>query len=187
MMTNEKLTATHFYSLSKYWFKILSIRHNFPTKDKCCFLLTTHNSIVLLNPSQNSTNTSHLCFRFSHISQKINIYNEDYACATLLPPLFPTAQAAPDPVLDTDIKKLQSGVNYYTLPVIRVGNETCSLDFCARLGLRSMTMITNWSSVQQFAISAGLFVGTSIDIYIQDGYRHLALSDVPLKPMLKRA
>uniref|UniRef100_F6I7Q2 Uncharacterized protein n=1 Tax=Vitis vinifera TaxID=29760 RepID=F6I7Q2_VITVI len=50
-----------------------------------------------------------------------------------------------------------------------------------------MTMITNWSSVQQFAISAGLFVGTSIDIYIQDGYRHLALSDVPLKAMLKRA
>ena len=54
-------------------------------------------------------------------------------------------------------------------------------------GLRSMTMITNWSSVQQFSISAGLFVGTSIDIYIQDGYRHLALSDVPLKAMLKRA
>ena len=65
MMINEKLTGTHFYSLFKYWFKILSIRHNFPTKDKCCFLLTTHNSIVLLNPSQNSTNTSHLCFRFS--------------------------------------------------------------------------------------------------------------------------
>ena len=65
MMINEKLTGTHFYSLFKYWFKILSIRHNFPTKDKCCFLLTTHNSVVLLNPSQNSTNTSHLCIHFS--------------------------------------------------------------------------------------------------------------------------
>ncbi|CBI35472.3 unnamed protein product, partial [Vitis vinifera] len=61
----------------------------------------------------------HPCLRFSFLCRKINIYNEDYACATLLPPLFPTAQAAPDPVLDTDIKKLQSGVNYYTLPVIR--------------------------------------------------------------------
>lgn len=71
----------------------------------------------------------------------INVYNEDYFGSTLsfmLIAIALGAQAAPDVVLDTDGKKLRSGVNYYILPFIRgrgggitaarVGNKTCPLD-----------------------------------------------------------
>ncbi|XP_034672736.1 kunitz trypsin inhibitor 5-like [Vitis riparia] len=191
--------------------------------------------------------------------------------ALALKPFPVVAEAAPDPVLDIEGKKLRSEVDYYILPVIRrrggggltlasTGNETCPLDVVQEQhevsnGLPLMFMPVNpkkgvirvstdhnvessaaticvqstvWkldydeSSGQRFVTTGGVegnpgrgtlsnwfkiekyeddnnlvFCPTVCDfckpvcgdigIYIQDGYRRLALSDVPFKVMFEKA
>ncbi|KAL6319895.1 hypothetical protein AAG906_036967 [Vitis piasezkii] len=169
--------------------------------------------------------------------------------ALALKPFPVAAEAAPNPVLDIEGKKLRSEVDYYILPVIRrrgsggltlasTGNETYPLDVVQEQyevsnGLTLMFIPVNpkkgvirvstdhniefsaaticvqstvWKleydeSSGQWFFTTGWVEGNSgrgtlsnqfkIEKYEDDnnldGYRHLALSDVPFKVMFKKA
>ncbi|KAL6319758.1 hypothetical protein AAG906_036816 [Vitis piasezkii] len=123
--------------------------------------------------------------------------------ALAVKPFSVAAESAPDPVLDTEGKKLRSGVDYYILPVFRgrgggltlasTGNESCPLDVVQE----QQELEYDESSGQRFVTTGGVEgnpvcdfckpVCGDIGIYIQNEYRRLALSDVPFKVKFKKA
>nr|CAN65022.1 hypothetical protein VITISV_027379 [Vitis vinifera] len=190
--------------------------------------------------------------------------------ALAVKPFSVAAESAPDPVLDTEGKKLRSGVDYYILPVFRgrgggltlasTGNESCPLDvvqeqqevsnglpltftpvnpkkgvirvstdhnikfsastICVQSTLWKLEYdessgqwfvttggvegnpgretLDNWFKIEKYEDDYKLVfcptvcdfckpVCGDIGIYIQNGYRRLALSDVPFKVMFKKA